>query len=100
MQCATEVRDQQETDTRLQVNVLDFKERKKGKDYILVELVVERNSQKGIILGRQGAALKALASSARADIEEYLERPVYMDVMVRVDKEWRKSARKLEKFGY
>ena len=54
----------------------------------------------GIVLGRKGGALKALASSARADIEEYLERPVYMDVMVRVDKEWRKSAKKVEKFGY
>lgn len=86
--------------TLVQVNVLDFKERKKGKDYIMVELVVERDSQKGIVLGKRGAALKALASSARADIEEYLQRPVYMDVQVRVEKEWRKSSKKVEKFGY
>jgi GTPase len=83
-----------------QVNVLDFKERKKGKDYVLCELVVEKETQKGIVIGARGSALKALATAARADMEEYLERGVFLEVMVRVDKDWRKNAKKLEKFGY
>lgn len=84
----------------MQVNVLEFKERKKGKDYVKVELVCENKSQKGILLGAKGSALKALATAARADIEDFLGRPVYLDVFVRADKSWRSDADTLRKFGY
>lgn len=84
----------------VQVNVLDFKERKRGKDYILCELVVEKKSQKGIVLGSGGSAIKALATAARADIEAFLERPVYLEMLVNVDKDWRSNQAKLRSFGY
>jgi GTPase len=84
----------------LQVNVVEFKERKKGKDYIRCELVVEKSTQKGIILGAKGSAIKALSSSARSDIESFLERPIYLELEVRVEKDWRKDATKLRSYGY
>lgn len=85
---------------RVQVNVVDFKERKRGKDYILCELLVEKKSQKGIVVGARGSAIKALATAARADIEAFLERPVYLQMQVNVDKDWRSNQDRLRSFGY
>jgi len=81
------------------VHVLDFKERSKGKDYISVEIAVERESQKKILIGRKGSALKKLATSARLDIEQFLMRPVYLDMHVKVHKDWRKSQVELNSLG-
>lgn len=89
-----------DTNGLLQVNVLDFKERKRGKDYILCELLVEKKSQKGIVLGAGGSAIKALSTAARADIEAFLERPVFLQMQVSIDKDWRRDQSKLRAFGY
>lgn len=57
------------------MQVEEYKERDTGKDYVKVAIFVEHESQKGIIVGRAGSALKAMASAARADIEEFLGEP-------------------------
>ena len=81
------------------VHVLDFKERAKGKDYISVEIAVERESQKKILIGKKGSALKKLATSARLGIEEFLARPVYLEMHVKVHKDWRKSQDEIDSLG-
>lgn len=81
------------------VTVSDFKERKKGKDYIAIEIAVERESQKKILIGRNGGALKKLCTGARLDIEQFLMRPVYLEVNVKVKKDWRKSSADLRSLG-
>lgn len=81
------------------VHVLDFKERSKGKDYISIEVAVERESQKKILIGRQGSALKKLATASRLDIEQFLMRPVYLDMHVKVHKDWRKSQDEISSLG-
>lgn len=82
------------------VSVTDFKERANGKDYIQIVISVEEESQKPIILGRKGSALKQLATTARIDIEEFLGRQVYLDVTVKVMEKWRKNEKMLEQYGY
>jgi GTP-binding protein Era len=61
---------------------------------------VERDSQKGIIIGKQGAMLRAIGESARQDIEEMVESKVFLKLFVRVDKNWTKDLRSLKKLGY
>ena len=82
--------------------MLDFKERggQGRKDYVSCELVCERNSHKGILLGHKGGALKAMASAARVDIEEFLSRAVYLEMSLRVEKDWRSNRGALRSFGY
>eukprot|EP00803_Ostreobium_quekettii_P007440 evm.model.scf_2245.5 EVM.evm.TU.scf_2245.5 scf_2245:24341-26459(-) len=90
----------QEIPYSTQVHVVDFKERRHGKDYILAEIITERKLQRAILLGKGGTAMKQLATAARADIEEFLGRPVYLDLHIRVVKDWRKDERLVEMFGY
>lgn len=75
---------------------------KDGEDRIDIraEIFVERNSQKGILIGHQGQALKKVGMQARADMEKFLEKHVYLDLFVKVNKDWRNSARELKKYGY
>jgi GTPase len=61
---------------------------------------VEKDSQKGIVIGRQGAMLRAIGEAARADIEEMVEAKVFLKLFVRVDKNWTKDLRALKKLGY
>ncbi len=82
------------------VQVEDFNERPGKKDYILAAIVVERDSQKGILIGKGGHALKRLGQAARKEIETFLERPVYLELKVRVRKKWRKDAIWVKRFGY
>ena len=74
---------------------------KDGEDRIDIraEIFVERNSQKGILIGHQGQALKKVGMQARADMEKFLEKHVYLDLFVKVNKDWRNSARELKKYG-
>jgi GTP-binding protein Era len=90
------------------VSVLEHKERAQAgpggnkadvRDYIRVQVSVERESQKPIILGRGGAAIKELSTSSRIAIEEFLQRPVYLELRVEVAAGWRDSAEAVEKFG-
>ncbi len=82
------------------VLIADFKEREDGKDYIQAEIVVERESQKGILIGKKGAALKKLGQIAREEIEEFLQRPVYLELRVKVRNKWRSNDNFLKAFGY
>lgn len=68
--------------------------------YIRVTLFVERESQKGIVIGRGGQSIKALGSHARGRLEELTGCPVYLDLWVKVLPKWRKSAAALERFGF
>lgn len=61
---------------------------------------VMRDSQKGIIIGKGGAALKKVATSARIDMEHFFEKKVFLQVFVKVEPGWRENARMLKKFGY
>ncbi len=82
------------------VTVLEHREGRAGaKDFIAVQVSCERESQKPILLGKGGAAIKALATASRTAIEEFLERPVYLDLKVKVAEGWRDSDDALERFG-
>ncbi len=63
-------------------------------------IYVERESQKGIIIGRQGAALKKVGSAARKDIEAFFDKPVFLELFVKVDKDWRSNVSRLKHYGY
>lgn len=68
--------------------------------YIRATIFVERESQKGIVLGRRGSTIRALGTYARARIEALLGSPVYLDLWVKVLPRWRKNARELSRFGF
>ena len=68
--------------------------------YIRVTLFVERESQKGIVIGAGGATIKAIGAHARRRIEELIGAPVYLDCWVKVLPHWRKSAAALTRFGF
>lgn len=91
---------QQEIPYSSSVLVEEFKEREEGKTYIRAVIYVERNSQKGILIGKGGRTLKKLGRLAREDIEKFLQRPVYLDLWVSVKEGWRKKERDLEELGY
>ena len=82
------------------VLVEQFKERDKGKTYIQATIFVERNSQKGILIGKRGRAIKAIGGDARREIEEFIGSPVYLDLRVAVKENWSDNARKLKELGY
>jgi GTP-binding protein Era len=68
--------------------------------YIRVTLFVERESQKGIVIGKGGATIKAIGAHARARLEQLLGAPVYLDAWVKALPNWRKSAAALTRFGF
>ncbi|MFQ5906265.1 MAG: GTPase Era [bacterium] len=82
------------------VTIEDFSERNQGKDFIRAVIYTERDSQKAILIGKKGAALKRTGEKARKDIEEFLERPVYLELWVKTRKDWRKRDGDLKEFGY
>ena len=63
-------------------------------------IYVERDSQKGIIIGHQGVALKKVSTEARKSLEKFFGKPIYLEIFVKVDKDWRSSERELNHFGY
>jgi GTP-binding protein Era len=68
--------------------------------YIRVTLFVERESQKGIVIGRAGATIKAIGAHARSRLEELTGTPVYLDCWVKTLPNWRKNATALTRFGF
>jgi GTP-binding protein Era len=70
------------------------------KELIRCSIIVERNSQKQIIVGARGAALKKLGQAARKEIEELLDRPVYLEIFVKIRPDWRKKKNLLKSYGY
>ncbi|WP_024990356.1 GTPase Era [Segatella albensis] len=83
----------------VEVAVERFKEDDKH-IHINVVIYVERDSQKGIIIGHQGMALKKVSSEARKSLEKFFDKKIYLETFVKVDKDWRNSERELNHFGY
>ncbi|MBR6285374.1 MAG: GTPase Era [Bacteroidaceae bacterium] len=63
-------------------------------------IYVERESQKGIIIGHQGVALKKVSSEARKALEKFFQKHIYLETFVKVDKDWRSNTKELKNFGY
>ncbi|MCR5198189.1 MAG: GTPase Era [Prevotella sp.] len=68
--------------------------------HINAVIYVERDSQKGIIIGYQGVALKKVCTEARKALEKFFDKHIYLEVFVKVDKDWRSSKKELDNFGY
>jgi GTP-binding protein Era len=83
-----------------EVLIAEFKERENAKDYISAEIVVEKETQKPIILGAKGESIKKLGQSAREEIEKFLQREVYLELRVKVREKWRSNPNMLKNFGY
>ncbi|MEW6702615.1 MAG: GTPase Era, partial [Bacteroidota bacterium] len=83
-----------------EVLIEEFKERENAKDFIRAVIVVERESQKPIILGTKGEAVKKLGQIARAEIEKFLQHEVYLELRVKVREKWRSNPNMLQSFGY
>ena len=79
--------------------VEQFKEDAK-KIHISAVIYVERDSQKGIIIGKQGKALKKVATEARRELERFFGKTIFLETYVKVDKDWRSSDKELRNFGY
>jgi len=63
-------------------------------------IMVERNSQKGIIIGHKGSSLKRVGTEARKDLEKFFNKKVFLELYVKVNKDWRNNTRQLKRFGY
>ncbi len=83
----------------VEVAVESFKEDEK-RIHINALIYVERDSQKGIIIGHQGVALKKVSTEARKSLEKFFGKPIFLEIFVKVDKDWRSSERELDHFGY
>ena len=83
----------------VEVKVERFKETEK-KIHINAVIYVERESQKGIVIGHQGVALKKVSLEARKTLERFFDKEVYLETFVKVDKDWRSSKKELDSFGY
>ena len=83
----------------VEVSVERFKEDEKH-IHINAIIYVERDSQKGIIIGHQGVALKKVSTEARKSLEKFFGKPIFLEVFVKVDKDWRSSQKELNNFGY
>ena len=82
------------------VEVEEFKDRDDENVYIRATIFVERESQKGIVIGAKGSLLKKIGQQARADIENLLYCKVYLDLWVKVKPDWRNKDKALKQFGY
>lgn len=83
----------------VEVRVEQFKEDPKH-IHINAVIYVERDSQKGIIIGHQGIALKKVSTESRKALERFFGKTVYLEIFVKVDKDWRSSQKELDSFGY
>ncbi|MDE5740481.1 MAG: GTPase Era [Bacteroidaceae bacterium] len=83
----------------VEVGVESFKE-DRTHIHINAVIYVERDSQKGIIIGHQGKALKKVATEARKSLEKFFGKSIYLETFVKVDKDWRNSTKELNLFGY
>ena len=79
---------------------IENKEFRRGACYIQALILVEKSSQKGIMIGKQGSMLKKIGSLARAEIEQLLGRKVYLELYVRVEEEWRSRDARITEYGY
>jgi len=81
---------------------IETEEFKEEKNIIRIRsvIMVERDTQKGIIIGHKGAALKRVGTEARKDLEKFFDKKVFLDLYVKVNKNWRSSDSQLKRFGY
>lgn len=84
----------------LTVVVDDMEERPGGTTYIGARVIVERNSQKGIVIGKGGTLLKEVGAAARGEIEAILGAPVFLDLRVKVEKGWQNEPQLLDRLGF
>jgi GTP-binding protein Era len=84
----------------VEVLIIEFREREANKDFISAEIVVERDTQKAIIIGKGGTAIKKLGQIAREAVEEFLQKDVFLELRVKVRKNWRSDENLLKQFGY
>ncbi|NWF65427.1 MAG: GTPase Era [Chloroflexi bacterium] len=96
--CLIKLRD--EVPHGMAVRIDEFKERENGMAYIAATIFVERESQKGIVIGESGKMLKTIGSAARKEIEEMGGRKVFLELRVKVSKDWRNDANMLKQLGY
>jgi GTPase len=82
------------------VSIVEFKEREEGKWYIAADIIAERDTQKAILIGAKGAALKRVGEEARQAIEAHLEQGVYLELFVKVRNDWRNDRTQLASLGY
>jgi GTP-binding protein Era len=82
------------------VRIDDFTERGESGAYIMATLIVEKDSQKGIVIGRGGEMLKAIGSAARREIETMTGRKVFLEMHVKVEKNWRDNPEALKRLGF
>lgn len=90
----------QEVPYSTQVDIVDWEEREGDKDLIHADIIVERDSQKGILIGKGGKALKKIGTFAREDIEEFIGRGIFLKLHVKVRNDWRNNETHLRSFGY
>lgn len=83
----------------VEVRCDSFKEDDK-RIHIMATIYVERDSQKGIIIGHQGVAIKKVNTEARKTLEKFFDKSIFLETFVKVDKDWRSNARELSQFGY
>jgi GTP-binding protein Era len=83
----------------VEIVVNSFKEEEKIIK-IQADILVERDSQKGIIIGDKGSALKRVGTQARKDLENFFKKQIYIELFVKVDKDWRNNDNRLKNFGY
>lgn len=90
---------QKEIPYSIEVGVEEFLEEK---DIIRIRaiILVERDTQKGIVIGHKGEALKKLGTMARKDIERFFEKKIFLQLYVKVEKDWRNRDNMLKTFGY
>lgn len=79
------------------IDIEEFKERESGKDFIRASVIVERDTQKAIIIGEGGLKIKKLGEYSRKSVEEFLGRPVYLELFVKVRKDWKNDDEFLKK---
>ncbi len=96
--CLIKLRD--EVPHSLAVRIDEFKERENGMAYIAATIFVERDSQKGIVIGEGGKMLKSIGSAARKESEEMGGRKVFLELRVKVSKDWRDDPYMLKQLGY
>lgn len=82
------------------VDVIEFKERERGKWFISADVCVERDSQKGILIGKGGTLLKEIGRLSRQEIERFLGHGVFLELHVKVREGWREKEEWLNRFGY
>jgi GTP-binding protein Era len=91
---------EQEIPYATDVNIIEFKERENGKWQITADITVERETQKPILIGKGGEALKQVGKEARRAIETHLNQKISLELFVKVRKDWRESRVQLKNLGY